>query len=338
MSAVVLALLAGLLFAVAARVQQSAARALLAARRSARRRHIAVLPIIGALSRLVCDRLWIIGWGVNAMGFVIQAIALHRGSLALVQPILVCQLLFTIPVAVFGTGRRPGPMDWIAGLSVCLGIVVFVDVWGTGAERGADRSRVVAAVAVSWALVAALVAMGSRMRQARRAALASVAAGLCFSTSAVLMKLTIDPLIRQGPGTALTDWPFYVLFVSTTLGLVIGQDALAAGSLPTVAAGMTITNPLASAAIGVLAFHERVPLHTSNLISLSFAGVLLTAGVIGLAMSPVLRILPPAAGHPRPATSTHSRGLLPDWAHRTDAGAAPGPTMASMVPTEQART
>lgn len=337
MSAVVLALLAALLFAVAARVQQTAARALLAARPTAGGRLVACLPITGALARLPRNRVWLFGWGVNAVGFVIQAIALHRGSIALVQPILVTQLLFTIPVAVIGTGRRPGPRDWIAGLSVCLGIVMFVDVWGTGALHAVDRSRVVAAVAVAWGLAVALIAAGSFVRPSRRAALASVAAGLCFSTSAVLMKMTIDPLLRDGLGSALSDWPAYLLVLSTTMGLVIGQDALAAGSLPTVVAGMAITNPLASAAIGVLAFHERVPTHVSTLVGLSCAAFLLTAGVIGLALSPTLR-METARSLGRDGRNAHSRGFTPDLAPRGDAAHVPGGKMGAMVSTEQVPT
>lgn len=328
MSAVVLALLAALLFAVAARVQQGAARAQIARRVPTGGRLTTCLPITGVLLRLVRNRLWVLGWTVAAVGFVIQAIALHRGSIALVQPILVTQLLFTIPIAVLGTGRRPGPWVWVAGLSVCLGIVMFVDVWGTGALHAVDRSRVVYAVAVAWALVVALVLAGSRVRAARRAALLSVAAGLCFSTTAVLLKMTVDPLVRQGVGTALSDWPAYVLVLSTAMGLVIGQDALAAGSLPTVVAGMTITNPLASAAIGVLAFHERVPTHASTLIGLSCAGLLLTAGVIGLALSPALRT---ADGEvPGPFT--------PDLAPRGDAEHITSAKIGAMIPTEQVPT
>jgi drug/metabolite transporter (DMT)-like permease len=328
MSAVVLALLAALLFAVAARVQQSAARAHIAARTPTGSAMTTWLPITGVLARLVRSRLWTLGWGVNAVGFVVQGIALHRGSIALVQPILVTQLLFTIPIAVIGTGRRPGPWVWGAGLSVCLGIVMFVDVWGTETLHAVDRSRVGYALAVAWALVAVLVLVGSRLRNTSRTALLSVAAGLCFSTTAVLLKMTVDPLIRQGLGTTLGDWPVYLLVVSTFMGLVIGQDALAHGSLPTVVAGTTITNPLASAAIGVLAFHERVPSHASTLIGLSCAGLLLTAGVIGLAMSPALRAL----------EADRTRRFTPDLAQRGDAAPLPGSSMGCMIPTEQVRT
>jgi drug/metabolite transporter (DMT)-like permease len=343
LSAVLLALCAGLLFAIAAGLQRAAACATLAATARPPRRVTSFLPITGALARLVRNRLWLIGWGVNAVGFLIQAIALHRGSVALVQPVLVTQLLFTIPVAVVGTGRRPAGADWIAGLSVCLGIIVFVDVWGTAAVRRGPSGGILVAVLAAWAGALILVAVASRVRAARRVLFTSAAAGLCFASSAVLMKVTIDPLVRDGLGVALSHYPVYLLFISTTLGLVIGQDALASGSLPTAVAGMAITNPLASAAIGVFAFGERVPFHVSTMVGLATALILLTGGVLALAQSPTLRGAQPvagaaSAGEPVVGRRVRSRGLRPNIPLGGDAEHVPSGTMGSMVPSEQAHT
>jgi drug/metabolite transporter (DMT)-like permease len=227
---------------------------------------------------------------VNAAGFLIQALALHNGSVGLVQPVLVTQLLFTIPVAALQTGRRPAPGDWAAGACICVGIGLFVGAWGTQPARpGPDRSAVLIAVLAALGLAVLLVVVGARLRSGLRAALASVAAGLCFASSAVLTKVTFDDLVRSGLGHVLSEWSVYALTVSMVLGLVIGQDALAAGALPTAVAGIAITNPLASAAIGVLAFHESVPTTAGAVVGLSFAGVLLAVGVLGLAQSPTIR-------------------------------------------------
>lgn len=292
MEAVVLALVAGFLFAVGAGLQHRAARASLAAlpTDAPPAPLSGWLPITGALRRLVRNRLWLTGWAVNVGGFTFQAIALHHGAVGLVQPVLVTQLLFTIPVAAWQTGRRPAPGDWAAGACVCVGIGLFVGAWGTEAARpGPDRSAVLFAVLAALGLAVLLVVVGARLRAGLRAAVASVAAGLCFASSAVLTKLTFDDVVRAGLGHVLSEWSIYLLAVSLVLGLVIGQDALAAGALPTAVAGMAITNPLASAAIGVLAFHEAVPSTAGAVVGLSFAGVLLAVGVLGLAQSPTIR-------------------------------------------------
>jgi hypothetical protein len=117
-----------------------------------------------------------------------------------------------------------------------------------------------------------------------RAVLEAIAAGLCFAVSAALMKLTVDSALRDGVGVAF-QWPAYLLLVSTVLGLVIGQDALAVGHLSTTVAGTAITNPVASTVIGIYAFRERVPMTAGELAGLVCAGLLIVGGVIGMARS-----------------------------------------------------
>lgn len=293
MTAVAFALSAGFLFAWAASMQQQAGRASLPhnvpSARPSRRMHV-WLPITAAWHRLVRHPLWLAGWCVNLGGFLCQAVALHTGSVGLVQPILVTQLLFTIPIAAWHTGRRLSAADLAAGFAVCLGIALFVSNWGTSAPvEPAHRGRVLAAVLAALGLAVLLVARASRFRPAIRAIFASVAAGLCFAVSAVLIKLTFDSLVNEGIAATAGDWCGYMLAMSTAMGLLIGQDALAAGALSTAVAGMTITNPVASALIGVLGFRESVSTSPASLAGLSASGALLVLGVIGLARSATIR-------------------------------------------------
>jgi drug/metabolite transporter (DMT)-like permease len=304
MTAVALALLAGLLFACAVTLQQRVSRSILptvvptgvgwASRCGA------WLPITGALRQLVRHPLWLTGWALNVAGFTTQAIALHHGSVALVQPILVTQLLFTIVIGALFSRRPPAPADFAAGAAVCLGIGLFVANWNTDDQHvTAYRVRVLSAVIAALCLALVLVARASRLRRPVRAVVVSIAAGLCFSVTAVLLKLTLDSLLNDGLGPTLREWFGYLLVVSTCMGLVIGQDALASGALSTAVAGMAITNPVASAVIGVLAFHESVPSSRSALVGLSAAALLIVLGVLGLAQSATIRAEGPG-GPPRP--------------------------------------
>src|SRR4051794_7003934 len=49
------------------------------------------LPGGGVVTKLLHEPLWLLGWGVNLLGFLVQAGALHLGSVALVQPVLTTQ-------------------------------------------------------------------------------------------------------------------------------------------------------------------------------------------------------------------------------------------------------
>jgi drug/metabolite transporter (DMT)-like permease len=313
MTSVVLALLAGFLFAWAAGLQQQAGRASLTTPAPMPGRLQVWLPITGALHQLLRHPVWLTGWLVNLGGFITQAVALHHGSVALVQPVLVTQLLFTIPIAAWHTRRRPAPADFIAGAAVCVGVGIFVASWGTrDTAVVAYRPRVLAAVVAALCLALLLVWRASSMRPSVRAVFASVAAGLCFAVSAVLMKLTFDSLLNEGVGATAHDWCGYLLAVSTGLGLIIGQDALAAGALSTAVAGMAITNPVASAVIGVLGFHETVPTSVASLSWLSIAGLLLVAGVIGLAQSATIRA---DARDSEAHRVSRRQGSVTSWAH-----------------------
>jgi len=99
---IALALLAALLFATSDSLQQHAAHETGYAPEAGRenRRRPAVLPALIHLVRSLIHRpLWVIGWLINLVSYVVQAAALHLGSVALVQPILVTQLLFSLPLA-----------------------------------------------------------------------------------------------------------------------------------------------------------------------------------------------------------------------------------------------
>jgi drug/metabolite transporter (DMT)-like permease len=297
---VCLGLLAAFLFAASAALQQhAAARAdYRPPARTTRRygRVTSVLrPLLDLARKLVRTPLWLVGWVTNLVGFMAQAAALHFGSVAVVQPLLVTQLLFALPLASAWRRQWPPPLAWLAGLCICGGVAVFLSVRGVAPISGLpDRQRVIMAGLSALILIGLLVAAAAGRPPLVHATLISVAAGLCFAMSAVLMKLTAEDLIDHGvPGTA-RDWPGYALAASTLFGLLLEQGAFAAGSLPAAVAAMTITNPLASYLVGVLAFHLVPPTSPGALAALAGAGALLCVGVVGLAQSRIVRPDTPA--------------------------------------------
>jgi drug/metabolite transporter (DMT)-like permease len=306
--AVLFGLLAALLFAASAALQQQAARSAATESAAAQsdagqanagqpdadgvvRRVSVLLPLVLLLHRLVRQRLWVIGWVTNLVGFFSQAVALHFGSVALVQPLLVTQLLFTLPVAAIRDRTRPSGRDWLAALSVCAGVVVFLSVRGTAPlDAPPDRLRVIIAALCGAVAVGMLVVLASRRPPLVHSTLVAVAAGLCFAMSAVLIKLTTEDLVERGVAATARDWPGYALAVSTLVGLLLGQEAFASGALAAAVAAMTITNPAASYLLGLLAFHATLPTGPGVLAAVAAAGLLLFGGAFGLAHSPsVLR-------------------------------------------------
>jgi drug/metabolite transporter (DMT)-like permease len=286
--AVPLGLLAGFLFAASAVLQQRAAqRTANAARNSSlpRRRSVPA-ALLALIRRLLRNPMWLAGWLTNLLGFFVQALALHVGSVALVQPLLVSQLLFALLLASGWNRRWPTLLDWSGAGAITGGLVVFLAVRGVVPSSGeADRRRALLALVLAAVLIYLLVTLGRGRPPLVQATLMAIAAGLCFALTAVLIKLTLDDLVNRGVVATSVDWPGYTLALVTFIGLLLEQGAFAVGSLPAAVAAMTITNPIAGYLAGVLAFHVMPPGSPGELAALAGSGALLVAGTIALANS-----------------------------------------------------
>lgn len=285
MSSTVLAPLLGLvvafLFALSAYFQQRAAR-------QTRRRGKGVAGgAVALMSTLVRDPIWLQGWGFNLVGFGVQALALHIGSVVTVQPMLATQLLFTLPMASFEQRLRPQLRDWAGAIALCAGLVVLVVVVQARPLAGQpDRGRILLAALAVVAAIVVLIPIASRIGAGALVLVAGACAGCCFAMTAVFLKLTTDDLVNHGVAHTARDWVGYALACSTVVGLVLGQGAFANGPLPWAVATRETANPVASYAIGVLAFPVAIPTHTGALVGLGLAGALVAAGAVALAHSP----------------------------------------------------
>lgn len=286
---VILGFAAAFLFAASAAMQRSAVLDVAGADTEHRaNRHR--IPILWLIRRLVRQRRWITGWLTNLLGFAAQATALHFGSIALVQPLLVTQLLFALPMASAVIRRWPTARDWLAALAVSGGVACFLAVEGAAPLGGSpDRGRLVVAVLVAAAAVVTLVQLAQGRGPLVHSALIASAAGVCYAISAALMKLTTDSLVNHGVLATALDWPGYVLALSTVTGLLLGQQAYGSGSLSAAIAVMSIVNPAVSYALGLLAFHATLSTEPGPLAASAGAAALLVAGVFGLAHSPTVQ-------------------------------------------------
>ncbi|MYQ35007.1 DMT family transporter, partial [Streptomyces sp. SID4956] len=103
---------------------------------------------------------WVAGAGMLALTTVLQAAALGVGSLALVQPLMAAELLFTLVVGSVVFRRLPDLRTWLAFVALALGLSLFL----TAAAPTSGRSMAIPgrwwpAGAALVALVAALVAV-----------------------------------------------------------------------------------------------------------------------------------------------------------------------------------
>ncbi|MGN6162179.1 MAG: DMT family transporter [Marmoricola sp.] len=230
---------------------------------------------------LVQSRLWILGIGINIVGFLTQAVALERGSVALVQPLMPTQLMFALGFAAWTAQAWPTIADWACSACICAGVALIV---ATESGRSFDPETalqrvpfVVAAAAIA-IVVLLFIAHGRTPRTA--AVTTAMAAGVCFAMTAVFLKLTADRVASHGILHLVTP-ALFGLLCSTTLATMLTQAAFAAGPLPWAVGAMTIVNPVVSYAVGLVAFHAAPP---DLLMTLAAAGLMIV-GVIGLVTS-----------------------------------------------------
>lgn len=310
-SVICLSLAAAFLFATSASTQQRAARRTLLehsgpppTRPPGRLTHMRHLGpnVVRIARRLLRNRLWLTGWLCNICGFLTQAAALHLGSLSVVQPLLVTQLLFALGLTSVLMGRKLRASDLVGGAAICGGLVLLLSVRGAAPLAGApDRPRVALALLCAALVTVVLIGIAGNLPPSARAATLGVAAGQFFALSAALTKLTTDDLLHRGIGATAVDWPGYALALTTVLGLLLEQSSFASGPLPSALTAMTIVNPLASYLIGILAAGVPAPSGAESLAAVGVSGILLVVGIVTLANSPSVREV---AETPGQATAT----------------------------------
>jgi drug/metabolite transporter (DMT)-like permease len=244
--AVVCALFASLLYALASVFQHRAAVA---------QPHEHSLRL-GLLTRLLRSPLWVVGIACDALAYGFQFVALGHGSLVLVQPLLVCGLLFALPLGAWLAGARMKSRDWSGAVLIVTGLAVFLVVASPG--RGStDVDSWLQLCLLTFAAVGAVVMLARGRASRTRAALLAAAAGLIYGLTAALTK-TVAHLLGIGVGPLLKSWELYVLVVAGVGGMLLAQSAFQAGPLDASLPVLTVVDPVVSIAIGALAFGEGI--------------------------------------------------------------------------------
>jgi drug/metabolite transporter (DMT)-like permease len=270
-----LALLACLLFSLSAYVQQRTS-----ASKPGRSGGLAGVSTL--MLHLLRSPVWVCGALINLAGFLTQAVALEKGSVGLVQPLMPTQLLFAVAFAAWTARTLPTLADWVCSAAICAGVgLILASETGRAADPEAAPGKVLLVAGVAAVAIVVLLRLAHGRTPRIAAATTACAAGWCFATTAVFLKLVADGVAEHGAVALVTDPAMLGLLTTTTLGTVLSQAAFAAGPLPWAVAAMTIVNPVVGYSAGCLAFGAGPP----DALKAAMAAVLLIAGVIGLVRS-----------------------------------------------------
>ena len=235
------------------------------------------------LLEIIHKPVWLLGGSLQVCGWVLQAAALARGSLVVVQSLCALSLVFALPLGVRLTGQYVGRRSVFGAIAALVGIISFI---AAGQPQGGSSQPGASAWWVSGLIIMAVMLLlgwlARRRRGAVAAALFATAAGISFGFQAAVTKVFVTQ-IGYGLGVILTSWTPYALIASALAGFALQQSALKTGFLAPAMAASNASTLATSVFLGVILFQELISKDQGRLAPALFALALAIFGVILLA-------------------------------------------------------
>jgi drug/metabolite transporter (DMT)-like permease len=242
----------------------------------------------GLLVSLARRPRWLVGNALDGVGYLFQFLALRRGSLTLVEPLLVLSLVFALPMGAWLEHRRASTADVASTTIIAAGLALFLGVArpGIGHPHASGVAWVVLTAAIAAACGAAVI--GARGGNRRRAAvLLAAGSGTAFGYVAAVTERT-GHILDRGVVHTLGTWAPYGLLVGGVAALLLTQSAFHAGALRLSLPTLTVAQPLVAVAIGLGFFGEHIQSRGLAPIWEVSGLVLVVAGVFLLGRSPLI--------------------------------------------------
>jgi drug/metabolite transporter (DMT)-like permease len=206
------------------------------------------------LLRAVRQWRYLAGFGLDALGFLLQVVALRLVPIYVVAAALAASIAVTALVAAWVLSARLSPAEWTAVGVVCVGLTML------GLAAGPEGSRHGPA-GLGWALlglVAAVFIAGAaagRLGDRSRALVLGLGAGGGFGVVEVSVRLidSIDPT----KAAFYTSPGLYAVMAGGAAGFLLLTSALSRGSVTTAVAGMVVGETVGPALVGVVWLGDR---------------------------------------------------------------------------------
>ncbi|HKS53010.1 MAG TPA: DMT family transporter [Pseudonocardiaceae bacterium] len=260
------------------------------------------------LWRLAHRPAWLGGIAALIVAFLLQAAALTTGPIALVQPILVLELVFTLLLASMVFHSRLHAREWtaITGMTAGLASMLYALQPGGGSPTRASTVAWVSGIGASLAVAGLFVVLGYREQGIPRAAYLGLATGIGFGFIAALVAGIGAIYGASGIGGLLRAPQTYLVIVLGPVFFFLLQKSLQAGRLVASQPALTLANPLVSVAFGFAVFNEHLRAGAWLILALFGAGLIIACTVL-LARSPLLHS---SGSNESPRTTAASRPVL----------------------------
>jgi drug/metabolite transporter (DMT)-like permease len=232
---------------------------------------------------------WYVGLAAMVASFFLQASALGFGSLSVVQPLMVTELLFLVIILHFWFGAPLGWREAVGTVLTVAGLAGFLAMSnaGGGTTFPTTSGWVIVISVCSAAVVICVVCTSRRSSRAWRSAWFGAAGAISFALSASFTKATTI-LFSYGFWQIFEHWEPYGIVVAGLAGLMFTQDAFHAGPITASQATLTIVDPIVSIVIGVGLFGDQLRGGIGALAFDAVALLVMCAGLLVLTQSPLI--------------------------------------------------
>ena len=225
---------------------------------------------------------WLVGAAMMAAGWVVQAMALDRGSLVVIQSLVALSLVIALPLGALLTDQRIGRRELLGAGLTLVGIIFFVSAGQP--QNGNPHPGAAAwwtAVLVIYGLVIVLFLVGARFSGAAKALTYGAAAGLGYGLQAAVTKTFVTE-VGSGILALLSSWSIYVLILSALTGFALQQSSLKTGVLAPAMASANSVSLFTSVILGITVYDETISKSGAGHTSSAFIG--LAVALVGIAL------------------------------------------------------
>lgn len=269
--AVVLAVVAALLIALGAALQErSAVRAGLPEGR------------IAFFLRLLTDPRWATGALLAGCGVALHVVALSNGPVTAIQPVGTVGLLFAVAIKAVLDHHPVERLAVVGCVAVIAGLVALVAVLphGSGTTRLPAGPALVAGAIGLAVTGAALLLPRRRLGAEVRAGAVALGAGMCYGVAAAVVGVVGR---RVGTDvTAVLGWPTLVVVVLLVCGGMAQQVAYRMARFAVVYAVLLVVDPATAGFTGILVLGDPMPRTPLKVTGLALAATVIVVGVVVL--------------------------------------------------------
>jgi drug/metabolite transporter (DMT)-like permease len=203
--------------------------------------------------------IWLLGLLIQVVGVVLQAAALDRGRVSIIQPLLVTTVIWALPLGYFLTHQTVGRREILGAAIIVVGLAGFASFGhpAAGVEDASNTDWAISVVVIGFAC-AALLLFANRGSLSTRAAVLGTVAGMLYGLSATMMKPVVEHLHTDGLADVVASLEFWIWAAAGIVGFLFQQLSLSTGKLVPSVATVSVANPVVSVMLGALVLLERL--------------------------------------------------------------------------------